>query len=206
MSINPASPYVPDPPSPELGDDLFSRKFKPWREWSNTVDFLTNLHIGVDDSKVLCSPTDPPDVLYMDAAFEVKEIMNPGRRRHDEVKAQKATSRSKPTLRMHSIRDLSPVDVGNILFDRLGEIAGKYQEDVRQKTDLLFYVNLLEHWFLDGEMPESKRFSAFGWRSISALVAKNVSLVFFTDSHAPDFLINSCGTVQKRFVRNFMID
>ena len=203
-SSTPTEPYIPDPPEQELGDDLFSRKFKPWREWHNAVHFLTNLHIGMDDAEVFCSPQDPPDVIYKDAQFEIKEIMDEGRRRHDEVKQahQEALQKNRPQkFTRNSVIGLLPVDAGQLVLKQLDELAERYQADVKARTDMLFYVNKLNHWFDDGPMPDSALFDRYGWRSVSAVVASSVSLVFYASTDAPKFLQDNCGQVRKRHER-----
>lgn len=187
---------------PELDDDRFARSFKAWREWHTAVNFLTNLHIGVDDSQVFCSPQDPPDVLYRDAAFEVKEIMDEGRRRHDEVKQARRnqkTKLSRQTVELRHVINLLPMDAAALVVVQLDELAGRYQPDVKARTDVLFYINKRDHWFDDGPMPSPERFAAYGWRSVSAVVQADVSLVFFAAQSAPHFLQVNMGVVRERY-------
>lgn len=198
----PTQPFIPDPPESELGEDLFSRSFKNWREWKNTVDFLTNLHIGVDDGQVFCSPKDPPDVFYQDAAFEVKEIMDEGRRRHDEVKQARQKSvldKEKRYFIKGSVIDLLPADAAQLVVEQLGALAERYLLDVKAKTDLLFYINKLNHWFNDGPMPGADLFEPYGWRSVSVVVAGSVSIVFQAGDTAPQFLRDNLGKVRHRY-------
>lgn len=59
--------------------------------------FLENQRIAFTDDELKACPDDPPDVLFRDARFEVKEIMDPGRKRHLEYRqaleiARRATS------------------------------------------------------------------------------------------------------------------
>lgn len=198
-SSAPTQPFIPDPPERELGDDLFSNRFKNWREWKNAVNFLTNLHIGVDDAQVFCSPKDPPDVLFQGAAFEIKEIMDKGRRRHDEVKlARQEPRQKKQNFTSRPVIDLLPVDAGQLVVDQLGLWASHYLADVKTRTDFLFYINKLGHWFDDGPMPSADVFEHFGWRSVSAVIASNVSIVFHADNSAPQFLQDNVGRVRHR--------
>lgn len=184
-----------------MGDDLFSRSFKAWREWHTAVNFLTNLHIGVDDSQVFCSPQDPPDVLYRDAAFEVKEIMDDGRLRHDEVKQareNKKTKLSRQTVELCPVINLLPMDATALVLGRLDKLGGQYQPDVKARTDILFYINKRDHWFDDGPMPSPESFACYGWRSVSAVVRSDVSLVFYAAPSAPLFLQTNQGLVRER--------
>ena len=197
----PIEPFIPDPPENELGEDLFSRKFKYWREWKNAVDFLTNLHINVDDAQVLCSPQDPPDVLYRDAAFEVKEIMDAGRRRHDEAKCARQKSMQatgKKNFTLGPVIDLLPADAAQLVLEQLDVLAERYLSDVRARTDLLFHINKINHWFDDGPMPNLDLFEPYGWRSVSVVVANSVSIVFQAGSTAPQFLRDNLGKVRHR--------
>lgn len=197
----PTEPFIPDPPVPELDDDRFARSFKAWREWHTAVNFLTNLHIGVDDSQVFCSPQDPPDVLYRDAAFEVKEIMDEGRRRHDEVKQARRnqkTKLSRQTVELRHVINLLPMDAAALVVVQLDELAGRYQPDVKARTDVLFYINKRDHWFDDGPMPSPERFAGYGWRSVSAVIRSDVSLVFYAAPSAPQFLQANAGLVRAR--------
>lgn len=196
----PTQPFIPDPPERELGDDLFSRRFKNWREWHNTVNFLTNLHIGVDDAQVFCSPKDPPDVLFQGAAFEIKEIMDEGRRRHDEVKQahQKSMQKNKQDFTLRSVIDLLPADAGRLVTDQLDALTERYMSDMKTRTDVLFYINKLDHWFDDGPMPSADLFEHYGWRSVSVVIASDVSIVFHADNAAPQFLQDNVGKVRHR--------
>ena len=78
--------FVPEPPTP--GIDRFGQKFKSWREWNNAKDFLFNIDSGLNLEALFCSKEDPPDVIFEDLRIEVKEIMDKGRKRHDEVKLE----------------------------------------------------------------------------------------------------------------------
>src|SRR5688500_12605280 len=65
---------------------FFSAEAKPERERWVAVEFLTNLGMKFEAGEVLSSQTDPPDIVFRDAAFEIKEIMDVGKKRHDEYK------------------------------------------------------------------------------------------------------------------------
>lgn len=204
---SPAAPirpnaYIPDPPSD--GDDRFARAFKPWREWYVAVEFLSNLHCGADESQVLCLVQDPPDVVYESARFEVKEILDQGRKRHDEVKLarrQEQVAPSKLQSFQYSPQDLTPEGVGQLILQELAHLQTKnrYAPEQREQLDLLFYVNKVEHWFEDGPVPKAFVFESFGWRSVSALIASHTSIVFAATPCAPIFLIENAGRIRQRW-------
>lgn len=52
------------------------------------AELLANLGEPFDEHEILDPPSDPPDIVFRDAQFEVKEILDQGRRRHDEYKAK----------------------------------------------------------------------------------------------------------------------
>lgn len=110
----PPGSYIPDPPGPE--DDRFARAFKSWREWNTAMNFLTNLHVGAKEDEVFCLQSDPPDVSFREARFEVKEIMDRGRRRHDEAKAARArdlAQKIRGRTTSFTPKDLTPMGVGS---------------------------------------------------------------------------------------------
>ena len=194
--------FIPDPPSED--DDRFSRAFKAWREWNVAVHFLTNLHFGVDDAKVFCVDADPPDVVFADARFEVKEILDEGRRRHDEVKADRARSLQRPeklNVVSYTPKNLFPEDVGSLVLSDLQRLQkkGRYTTEVRKNLDLLFYVNKLEYWFDHGAVPAPTLFESYGWWSVSALVNSQTSIVFMADDSAPGFLRENVCRVRERW-------
>lgn len=198
------SGYVPTPPAIE--DDCFARSFKNWREWRNAVDFIKNLDVEFDESEVLSLVVDPPDVIFRDARFEVKEILDSGRRRHDEAKAWRAYTEEndgKGRIVQYTPQDLTPDGIGHLVTQALNELSvkGRYTDEQRSGIDLLFYINKIEHWFKTGDMPNSTVLKTYGWRSISAVFATHQSMVFHVTSLAPDFLIRNVGKVHSRVER-----
>jgi hypothetical protein len=88
--------------------EFFSAKNKTEREIWVAESFIQNLNIGYEESEFYSPEKDPPDVVFRDLAFEVKEILDPGRRRHDEYKeelenARKATNAQEPTSPRFSV-------------------------------------------------------------------------------------------------------
>lgn len=201
MKKMPLGGFIPNPPGED--DDRFARAFKSWREWNVAVEFLTNLHLGADDSEVCSLERDPPDVVFRDANFEIKEILDPGRRRHDEVKAARlrlAVKGRRPPAEMYTVEDLTPTDAGILVLAELNRLdKNRYLFGQRETIDLLFYINKLKHWFEDGPMPSPQPFEDYGWRSVSAVVDTQQSLVFHSRLDAPAFLVENMGVVRKRW-------
>src|SRR5438309_9214308 len=65
----------------------FSSSSRGERERWAVGSSLTNFGVNFDESELQSAAFDPPDVLFRDAAFELKEVYDKGRRRHGEFKA-----------------------------------------------------------------------------------------------------------------------
>ena len=181
--------------------EYFSAKNKAERERWVCLEFVQNLGIAFDEAEVVSPEKDPPDVAFRDAKFEIKEILDPGRKRHAEYKAalQKALTISDPQdlLELYAPKDITPVQIGERVLAELNDLNHHYPRKVCEETDLLFYVNLQEHQLKIGLMPPAPDFGSFGWRSISAVLGWG-ALVFCAAPSAPAFLCAKVGTVTLR--------
>ena len=65
--------------------EYFQSANKPERERWVAQSFLTNLGVNFADGELMPGQ-DPPDVRFRDTNFEIKEILDEGRRRHQEYK------------------------------------------------------------------------------------------------------------------------
>ncbi len=65
---------------------FFSSASKSERELWVAKEFLENLGAEFSDDELIVPENDPPDVVFRDVLFEVKEILDQGRRRHAEFK------------------------------------------------------------------------------------------------------------------------
>jgi len=181
----------------------FERANLPERERWVARELLQNLGIEFDPATVQSSSEDPPDVLFQDAKFEVKELMDPGRERHKEFKlaAARAEQVTDPQdlLTSYTPKAIAPNEVAQLVAGRLDQLQLKYPEAVRQALDCLIYVNLVEHTLETGAMPQPENFAKYCWRSVSAVFGWG-GLVFFASAHAPAFLRERCGQLQLRSV------
>ena len=64
----------------------FAPQRKGERELWVARALLENLNIPHQETELVLAPEDPPDVFFRDARFEIKEIMDAGRRRHSEYR------------------------------------------------------------------------------------------------------------------------
>ncbi len=179
----------------------FSGANKSERERWVAAEFLTNLDIGYEDAEVVASQEDPPDVLFRDCRFEIKEILEPGRKRHDEYKQkyEKSLKAKHPhdLLEDYSPEDFRPAEIGEIVRGAILKCQDRYRPEMRQGMDLLFYVNYINYLQKPGPVPSPELFASFGWRSISVLEGWT-STIFFASESAPLLLRRNTGVVHRR--------
>jgi hypothetical protein len=181
--------------------EYFSAKNKAERERWVCLELVQNLGIAFNETEIVSPENDPPDVVFRDARFEIKEILDPGRKRHAEYKAalQKALTVTDPQdlLDQYTPKDITPVQISERVQAELVELKHHYPRALCEGTDLLFYINLQEHHLKIGLMPSASDFGSFGWRSISAVLGWG-ALMFFAAPNAPSFLCAKAGTVTLR--------
>lgn len=179
----------------------FSGTNKAERERWVAVEFLTNLGVNYEDTEVASSSIDPPDVLFRDCQFEIKEILEPGRKRHDEFKQkyEKALEAKHPRdlLELYSPGDFTPVEIGKIVEEALLKYQSRYRPEVRQNMDVLFYVNYINFFQKPGPIPNPELFEPFGWRSVSVLEGWT-SIILFANETASELLRTKMGAVHTR--------
>ena len=183
--------------------EYFSAKNKPERERWVCHEFVQNLGLSYADSEVVTPEDEPPDVVFRDCRFEIKELLDRGRRRHAEYKAslQKALEITDPQdlLEQFTPQDITPQQIGDRILNELEALQQHYAPSARRHLDILFYVNLQEHFLKAGPMPTALLFAPYGWRSVSAVMGWG-SLVLCTATDAPTLLVSNSGTlVQRKF-------
>lgn len=172
--------------------DFFSSRDKFILEKWVVNNFLTNLSIDYGESELLRGG-DPPDVIFRDAQFEVKEIMDKGRKRHAEFKQAlaRANVATDPAelLEEYSPKDLTISEVYDLVYTRATDLAErKYPPQVRKQMDLLCYVNLDDVMgLIETPYPDVSFLAALGYRSVSFLDGHR-SCVFCAKASAPSFL------------------
>jgi hypothetical protein len=180
---------------------FFALKNKPDRELWDCREFVLNLNLLAKDEEFVAQKDDPPDVVFRGARFESKEILDLGRRRHQEYRdaLKRAEQATDPTelLRHHTPVDLSPAEIGDLVGRKLADLRNKYEPTLMCTLDLLFYVNLKNHHLKVGPMPSDSRFAGFGWRSVSAFIGWG-ALVFYAAPNAPEFIRSAAGRVTVR--------
>ncbi|MCO5411123.1 DUF1780 domain-containing protein [Ralstonia mojiangensis] len=180
---------------------FFKRQNKEERERWVADAFLRNLDIVPTEGEIVSVKDDPPDVEFRDARFEIKEILDPGRRRHDEYKRELTRVREITKAR-DLLKEFTPKDIDLVEIYRLCHNEAirhiKYSNDFKKQTDLLLYVNLQEVIFFAGRpYPNTSELAATGWRSVS-FVMDRYSSCFYASPDAPSFIRQAVGHVSHR--------
>ena len=161
-------------------------------------------HLGIqhEPEDIRPEPAEPPDMHFRDARFEIKEILDHDRRRHDEYrkKLERALAAKCPreTMEQHTPQDLTFGEIGDRVVQLLQGTSTHYAPKVIEHLDLLVYVNLLNRSVvLDSPVPDPTAFAKFGWRSVS-IVKGSVACVLHARPAAPDFLRANAGKPASR--------
>jgi hypothetical protein len=180
---------------------FFTPAMKGVRELWVVAEFLANLGTAFLPSD-LVPGGDPPDVRFGDAEFEVKEILDVGRRRHAEFKAalEKAKRARSPheLLEDYTPRDITYQEVYQLVEKCVLEVSRKYAADFKKGLDLLFYVNLDDvHGYIDTPLPAPDALRATGFRSVSCVIGP-LGIVLMVNDGAPAFLSENGPRIVRR--------
>lgn len=168
--------------------------------------FLSQLRMEFSDDETIPSSDEPVDVVYRDAKFQVKEIMDKDRRRDDENreslrKAKTATS-DFDLLEPEPYRPPKKIDCSDIVPVVAEEAyklqKRKYGPSECMSTDLLFYFNLKDIYVVGDKFPTVEPYSSrmAAWRSVS-VVSNDCALVLHVSQSAPGFLKKAKGKVHR---------
>jgi hypothetical protein len=174
---------------------FFDPANKPERERWVANTFLWNLGVEFAESEIQCVADEPPDIRFRSASFEVKEILDEGRRRHADYKTalEKANSADSPRDLLEPVtpRDITYAEVCNLVETEVKRFARKYAPATRNNLDLLFYVNLEDVFgYVATPLPPPSKWEVYGFRSVS-LVMGRLAGVLMAAQTAPDFLKNN---------------
>lgn len=173
---------------------FFSNENKFEREKYIVRALLTALNVEYEEDE-LVRAAEPVDVGFRGANFQVKEVMQPERRRGDEYK--KALERAQNAKSCEDLSQLySPVDltlreiVGRSV-DRSKELENKYGPLERGAIDLVCYVNFLD---TNEVLSEFDSHETPDFRSI-CIVSNRFRLIFHATHDAPKYLKENVGDV-----------
>lgn len=154
---------------------FLSNDRKPERERSVCATFLRCLGVNfaVEDLVPAGEGKDPPDVIFDAARFEVLEVLDEGRRRHDESKSRVERLKRAKTIEDVEVPFISPepltyAEVLDLIAMALTKKASRYGAKVCAELYALVYVDL-SHKFLapNSALHSHPTLLNQGWRSIS---------------------------------------
>ncbi|WP_299697649.1 DUF1780 domain-containing protein [Hydrocarboniphaga sp.] len=180
----------------------FSPQNKTTRELWVIRAYLMNAGVPFRNEEVEGSKVEPPDVLFRGARFEVKEVLDPGRRRHAEFKAELERARSATTMKgllsMFTPVDVTLEDIYSRCLTEVRKLSKKYPSSVRSSLDLIFYVNLQHVMEVSEEpFPDTSELSSHRWRSVS-FVKGNRACCLYARHDAPPYIAVMVGKVCHR--------
>jgi hypothetical protein len=171
---------------------FFDSENRAERELWVVNEFLTNLDLPYDETEVAHIRSDPPDARFRGAEFEIKEILDEGRRRHAEFKASLEKARVATSvqdlLEHYEPRDITYAEICALVEQRVAVLSDKYAPATRAQLDILFYVNLEDvHGYIQTPLPPPDELTKSGFRSVS-FVSGRFSGVLMAAPSAPAFL------------------
>ena len=182
--------------------EYFGDAYKAERERWVVQTFLENLNIHHSEEDVTSPDQDPPDVVALGGAFEVKEILDPGRKRHkefkDELERVKDISDPQYLLTPFRPKDSSITEIYQRCLEEASKLNLKYAPKDRKSMDLLFYVNLKHIFGVKEEpYPDVSDIRNCGWRSVS-FVKGQIACCFYAGELAPEWLQQAAGSIRHK--------
>ncbi|MBL4835503.1 MAG: DUF1780 domain-containing protein [Pseudomonas sp.] len=181
---------------------FFSSSKKSERERWVVGKFLENMSLPHNEHDIETPVEDPPDVIALGGLFEVKEILDPGRRRHQEyknaLKAAKNAISAQGLLTEGTPRDSSVIEIYELCNESIIKLETKYPPKVRESLDILFYINLQR--LIDVEenpFPDITELRSSRWRSVS-FVEGQIACCFYAGNQAPAWLQERAGVVHHK--------
>jgi len=185
---------------------LFSNQGQKELEKRVVRGFLRALGIDFLEEQLRYGQTEPIDICFLGARFQITERMDLGRRRNLEIKKvaeRRQNARSlEDLLEPHiSSRPLGPRLVSDLVLEETKRKWEKYRNGCRG-VDMLVYINFKSyHLFPLSPWPDFTDFINFrkqGWRSVSVLMGWYAT-VLFTEMTAPDFLKSVVGQTRHEW-------
>lgn len=173
---------------------FFSNGGRTERERWVVSEFLRLQKIQFSEDELFSHPLHSKvDVEFRGAQFQIKEILNPGIKRHRDAK-----ERYKKLMSVSSIENLAlpelcydvpPVaTIYDLVLVNADSLANKYITE-KSNLDLIFYVTRMRASLIKRDEINYEHLCSMGWRSISCLAGKQ-AIVIFAASNAPAFLHN----------------
>lgn len=173
---------------------FLGNKAKPERERSVCRAFLRAIGVAFEECELVApAPTgEPSDVDFRAARFQIKELLEPGRKRGDEWKEkEKKYSEANSLIELLEPYSLPTSVELQILVPEIvqtqSEKSQKYGAEC-SAIDALVYVNLKEQFLAPhSDMPSLDKLRSQEWRSVSLLFPP-YGVILLAGPMAPDFL------------------
>lgn len=172
---------------------FFSNSMKSERERSVCAAFLRCIGVNFEVKEIVAKKNDPPDVIFDGANFEIRELYEVGRKRHDEYRDRLKELKQAKTINdtLFSIELPKPITYEFLfagLESALSSKAKKYGAEKCFSLDALVYVAFPQK-FLDikSKIPNPNKIEGQGWRSVSFIIPPFGHVVSCRED-APKFL------------------
>ncbi len=187
------------------GDTLryLSNALKPERERAVCRAFLRSLGVRFTDDEIKATCQEPADVCFREARFQIRELIERGRRRGDQWK-RRQTRWNKPrsvagtTERVTTPTPMKRFELVDAVTGALEHKSKKYGPSGCSTTDALVYADLTGTRFLmrRSTAQDLSRLWPQGWRSVSVLFPP-YGIVLLARNTAPELLRRLVGKVRK---------
>ena len=165
---------------------------KPERERSVCRAFLRTIGVNFNESELVAPTDEPADVAFRKARFQIRELLDPGRKRGDDWKhKEKKYTEAKSLDKI--IEPYSPPSAITLaalvpeIVCALSEKLLKYGTGCND-IDALVYVNLQNHYLAaHSNIPNLDNLKLQGWRSVAFLFLP-YGVILFAEPTAPEFL------------------
>jgi hypothetical protein len=186
---------------------LFSNKHKPEREKMVCRAFLRCIGVDFHEGDLSIGPNEPIDITLGEAAFQITEVLDEGRRRslehrEQETKYQNARSATDVMEPWKSPEPMEFPEMLSITAKRLEEKFDKLGKQGCRGIDALVYIDLFKpvtRYLFPEEFLQTDdvdKIRSHGWRSASVLIMPCATVLFATDA-APSFLRKHRGGVLR---------
>ena len=179
---------------------FYSNKSKMEREAWVVRNFVDILGLSFNEDEITPGRDEPIDVEFRGGEFQIKELMDDGRRRMDEVRVELARVRALKDDEINTLSSFEPdfVSTSKLIervLPRMEQAIARYGGG--QNCDLLYYANYSSVFTTEREATQFRVKippTLMMWRSVSVVTGKTAS-VLHADAKAPLFLRDALGLV-----------
>ena len=175
--------------------DFLNNKNKKARELWVVNQFLSNLGLLYQESELISSLEEPPDVIFRESRIEVKVLLDNGREMDGEYKRKLKKSQTAKSVE-DFIEPYSPQSTPfsetlKLLNSELDKI--NYSLSVCKDLDILFYANLSFATPPEDAIQIEEKWQ--NWKTVSVVGNGGWSIVLHTNYEASNFLKLNEGKV-----------